>query len=287
MATTPAAALRGIEKHYKEFTLGPIDLEIPRGSIVGLIGENGAGKTTLLKILSGVNPASAGRTELLGSTADDPAARAKIGVVFDDAYFYESLRATEVNNTMRLIYRQQWDDALFADYLRRFQIDEKKQIKEYSRGMRMKLSIATALSHKPELLLLDEATAGLDPVVRGSILDLFMEFIQNENHSILMSSHITSDLDQIADSIAYLHRGKLLFHENKDALHEKYGILRCPASSLATLPGEWVVHTIRNNFSCESLVCNRAGVAARLPEAVCDPAEIDDIMRFISGRDER
>ena len=158
-------------------------------------------------------------------------------------------------------------------------------MKELSRGMRMKLSLAGALAHHPALLVLDEATSGLDPVVRGELLDLFLDFIQDENHSILMSSHITADLEQAADSIAYLHHGKLLFHENKDDLMQEYGILRCGEADLQRLAENCVIHTRRTAFGCESLVKGRAAVAAALPGAVLDPAKIDDIMRFYSGRD--
>ena len=169
--------------------------------------------------------------------------------------------------------------------LDRFGLDPKKKVQSYSRGMRMKLSLATALAHDPELLVLDEATAGLDPVVRGEMLDLFLEYIQDERHSILMSSHITSDLEQVADSIAYLHHGQLLFHEDKDTLLQEYGLLRCARHDLETLPPDCVVFMREGAFGCEALVKQRATVRRLLPGAVCDPAGIDDIMRYYSGRD--
>ena len=211
-----AAALHDIEKRYKTFTLGPLTLTIPAGSIVGLVGENGAGKTTTLKLLTGVIRPSAGRAELLGGNPADPATRARIGVVFEDAYFYENLTAAQVGRSMAGIFGARWQPEAFAGYLTHFGLDPRQKIKEYSRGMRMKLSLATALAHAPELLVLDEPTSGLDPVVRGEILDLFLDFIQDETRSILMSSHITADLEQVADSIAYLHKGRLLFQEDKD-----------------------------------------------------------------------
>ena len=283
--TNNAAVLRNVEKRYKDFTLGPIDLTIPTGTIVGLVGENGAGKTTTLKLLCGVNPADAGEITLLGSRPTDPAIRARLGVVFEDAYFYSGLNAEQIGKSMAGIFGDRWNAGQFADYLQRFRLDAKKKVSEYSRGMRMKLSLATALAHNPDLLVLDEATAGLDPVVRSEMLDLFLEFIQDEDHSILMSSHITSDLEQVADSIAYLHHGKRLFHEEKDALLQEYGLLRCSRSQLEKLPIGTVVHTREGTFGCESLVKGRAEVQRLLPEAVCDPATIDDIMRFYSGRD--
>lgn len=279
------AALRGITKHYKNFTLGPVDLTVPAGSIVGLIGENGAGKTTLLKLLCGVNRVDGGTAELLGGSPADAATRAKIGVVFEDAFFYGSFNAAQVGRSLAGVFGARWRDEAFAAYLRRFGLDAGKKLKEYSRGMRLKLSLTAALAHDPELLVLDEATAGLDPVVRSELLDLFLEFIQDERHSILMSSHITADLEQVADSIAYLHNGQLLFHENKDELLQEYGVLRCSEDALATLPADLVIFTKRGAFGCESLVKNRAAVRELLPDAICDAAGLDDIMRFYSGRD--
>lgn len=280
-----AAALRGITKHYKNFTLGPVDLTVPAGSIVGLIGENGAGKTTLLKLLCGVNRADGGTAELLGGSPADAATRAKLGVVFEDAFFYESLNAAQVGRSMAGLFGARWNGEAFHGYLRRFGLDADQKLRAYSRGMRLKLNLATALAHSPELLVLDEATAGLDPVVRSELLDLFLEFIQDEGHSILMSSHITADLEQVADSIAYLHRGQLLFHENKDELLQEYGVLRCSEDALATLPADCLVYTKRGAFGCESLVKSRTAVQEFLPGVVCDAASLDDIMRFYSGRD--
>lgn len=279
------AALRGITKQYKDFTLGPVDMTVPAGSIVGLIGENGAGKTTLLKILCGVNRADDGTVDLLGGSPADAATRAKIGVVFEDAFFYGSFTAAQVAHSLAGMYGARWNADSFSAYLRRFGLDAGKKLKEYSRGMRLKLSLAAALAHDPELLVLDEATAGLDPVVRGELLDLFLEFIQDERHSIVMSSHITADLEQIADSIAYLHNGQLLFQENKDDLLQEYGVLHCGEDVLTSLPAGLVVFTRRGAYGCESLVRERRTVQELLPEAVCDAARLDDIMRFYSGRD--
>lgn len=279
------AELRGVTKVYSRFTLGPIDLAVPAGTIVGLVGENGAGKTTALKILSGVNRPSGGTVTLLGADPADPRARADVGVVFEDAYFYQTMTAAQIGRTLAGVYGARWDAGYYAELLQRFALDPKQPMKEFSRGMRMKLSLASALAHRPRLLVLDEATAGLDPVVRGELLDLFLEFIQDEDHAILMSSHITDDLEQVADSIAYLHRGRLLFQQDKDTLHEHYGVLRCPPEQLAALDPGIIVHTRRGEYSAETLVTDRAAAAKALPEAVCDTASIDEIMRFYSGRD--
>ena len=247
MAEPLAAALHGVAKHYHGFTLGPLNLEIPAGSIVGLIGENGAGKTTLLKLLTGVNRPDAGTVELLSATPDDAAVRAKIGVVFEDAYFYESLTPAQVGASLRGIFGPAWDAGYFAG-----------------------------------LLVLDEATSGLDPAARSEILDILLDFIQDERHSVLLSSHITTDLEQIADTIAYLHHGQLLFAKNKDDLMEEYGILRCSQQDLDRLPPEWIAATCRTAAGCESLVHPRVSVLRALPGVVCDAASIDDIMRLTS-----
>ena len=177
---TTAAALRGATKHYKTFALGPVDLAVPAGSILGLIGENGAGKTTALKLLCGAIRPDGGSVKLLGGSPADPAIRARIGVVFEDAYFPDCFNAACVGKSMAGIFGKRWNTAKFDALVCRFELDGSKKIKEYSRGMRMKLSLATALAHDPELLILDEATAGLDPVVRGELLDLLLDFIQDE-----------------------------------------------------------------------------------------------------------
>ncbi len=280
-----AVILHGVQKQYRDFKLGPLDLAVPAGTIVGLVGENGAGKTTTLRLLCGVSRPDAGQVTLLGGQPTDAARRRRIGVVFEDAYFFASLTARQIGKSMAGIFGDQWDAARFDGMLDRFGLDPKKKVQSYSRGMRMKLSLATALAHGPELLVLDEATAGLDPVVRGEMLDLFLEYIQDERHSILMSSHITSDLEQVADSIAYLHHGQLLFHEDKDTLLQEYGLLRCARHDLEALPPDCVVFMREGAFGCEALVKQRATVRRLLPGAVCDPAGIDDIMRYYSGRD--
>lgn len=283
--TTIAAALRGAEKHYTRFTLGPLDLTVPKGSIVGLVGENGAGKTTTIKLLTGGLRPDAGQAELLGSSPADPAARARVGVVFEDATFFMGMTPAQIGHSLAGVFGPAWQPETYAALLDRFGLDPKQKMKEFSRGMRMKLNLAAALAHAPELLVLDEPTAGLDPVMRGELLDLFWDYIQDENHSILLSSHITTDLEQAADSIAYIHKGKLLFQEDKDLLLQEYGVLRCSEADLRAVPAGAVVFTRRGPLGCESLVKGREAVRAALPSAVCDPARIDDIMRFYAGRD--
>ena len=276
--------IQGLCKHYKDFTLDHIDLTVPEGQIVGLIGENGAGKTTTLKAVLGVIRPDGGAIRLLGGDPGDPAIRSQVGVVFEDSYFYGGLCARQIDRIMAGIHAT-WDSALFHGYCRRFDLEESKPVKDFSRGMRMKMSLATALAHRPKLLVMDEATSGLDPVVRGEMLDLFLEFIQDEGHGVLMSSHITADLERIADQIAYIHKGKLLFQQDKDLLLEDMAILRCSAGEIDSLPKNLVVARRGGAYGSAALVRHPQNVRRLLPSAVLDRADIDEIMQFISGGD--
>lgn len=279
-----AIEVRGLAKHYQDFTLGPLDLTVPNGSIVGLVGENGAGKTTTLKsILNAIRP-DGGSIRVLGGSGADKAVRARLGVVFEDAFFYETCTPAEVGKALGRI-QPGWDAGEYSRLLREFELPEKKLIKDMSRGMRMKFRLAAALAHRPDLLILDEATSGLDPVVRGEVLELLQAHVLSENHSVLLSSHITADLEKIADSIAYIHKGRLLFQMDKDALLESYGILRCPAANMDALPPELVVHRRAGGFGGEALVREAEKVRRLLPNAVVDRASIDEIMQFYTAKD--
>lgn len=279
-----AICIRGLCKHYEDFSLENLDLTVPTGTIVGFVGENGAGKTTTLKAIFGAIRTDGGSIEVLGCTDPDRLDKSQIGVVMEDSFFYETLTPRQVNSIMKSL-QPGWDSAEFARLLHDYQLPEKKLIKDMSKGMRMKFRLATALAHKPKLLILDEATSGLDPVVRGEVLDYLRDYIQDENHSVLMSSHITSDLEKVADSIAYLHKGRLLFQMDRDELLEKYGILRCSPEQLEALDSRIKVATRKTGFTCETLVSDAAAARRALPDAVIDRASIEDIMQFYTGRD--
>ena len=283
---TNLVEVAGLCKRYDSFTLDHIDLTVPEGQIVGLIGENGAGKTTTIKSILGVVRPDGGTIRLMGKPSGDKEALEKVGVVFEDSYFYGGLCARQIGRIMSGIHPT-WDGTLFRDYCRRFELEENKPVKDFSRGMRMKMSLATALAHRPKLLVMDEATSGLDPVVRGEMLDLFLEFIQDEGHAILMSSHITADLERIADQIAYIHKGRLLFQQDKDLLLEDMAILRCSASEIDSLPKNLVVARRGGAYGAAALVRHPQNVRRLLPEAVLDRADIDEIMQFISGGDKQ
>ena len=238
-----AIQLSHINKSFGDFAIRDLCLEVPSGTICGLVGENGAGKSTTIRLLMGALRPDSGSARVLGSDVSSPEFRAvkeDIGVVLDEAYFPESLNAVQVGRIMAGTYRR-WDQGLYDGYLKRFDLPLKKQFKDFSRGMRMKLAIAVALSHQPKLLVLDEATAGLDPIVRDEVLDLFNEFTREEDHSILISSHILSDLEKLCDYIAFLHKGDLLFCEEKDRLLEEYGIFEDSRENLDCLMPEAVV----------------------------------------------
>lgn len=276
--------VRGLCKHYSDFSLDHVDLTVSAGTIVGLIGENGAGKTTTIKAVLNVIRPDGGSVRLFGRDPSDPEARAQAAAVFEDSYFYGGLTIRQISRSMAGICPV-WDEGLFFADCARFGLGEKKPVKEFSRGMRMKLSLATALARHPRLLILDEATSGLDPVVRGEMLDLFLEFIQDESHAVLLSSHITTDLERIADQIAYLHQGRLLFQEDKDRLLEDLAVVRCAASDLDRLPGELILARQSGAFGQAALARHPAELRRYLPEAVIDKVSIDEMMQFY-GRGE-
>lgn len=245
-----AIELSHINKSFGGFAIQDLCLEVPSGTICGLVGENGAGKSTTIRLLMGALRPDSGAARVLGVDAASPEfqrVKEDVGVVLDEAYFPEVLNAEQVGRIMAATYRR-WDGALYQSYLRRFGLPEKKAFKDYSRGMRMKLAIAVALSHQPRLLVLDEATAGLDPIARDEVLDIFNEFTREEDHSILISSHILSDLEKLCDYIAFLHQGRLLFCDEKDRLLETYGIFTDSAEQLECLMPEAVAAREANGY---------------------------------------
>jgi len=267
-------------KYYPGFALQNVSFSLPQGAILGLVGENGAGKSTLIRLLMGASPADSGSAAILGTdnrTAAFSQIKEDIGVVLDEAYFPEVLTAKQVGKIMSHTYRN-WEQALFEKYLRRFSLPQDKLFKDYSRGMRMKLAIAVALSHKPRLLVLDEATSGLDPMVRDEILDIFNEFTREEDHSILLSSHIVSDLEKICDYIAFLHQGKLLLFEEKDRLLEEYAIVRLNARQAEAIDPSAVVNRRCGPYGTEILARR-----PMLPDFVTpERATLEEIILFLA-----
>lgn len=230
--------VKNLSKTYpgSNFSLDNVSMSIPQGSIMGFVGENGAGKTTTINLILNTIKRDSGMIKIFGEemTEEQTDIRNNIGVVFDAINFPEALTANRLAAVFKDIY-QKWDGDLFQNLIRRLRVPAHIQIKDLSRGMTMKLATAVALSHGAKLLLLDEATSGLDPVVREEMLDLFLEFVENEEHSILMSSHITSDLEKVADYITFIHNGKVILTDQKDLLLYKYGIARCKAEQFQKL----------------------------------------------------
>ena len=238
-----AIELKQVKKRYGDFALNDVNICLPQGCVLGLIGENGAGKSTLIRMMCGMCKPDGGEVVVLGERAGRSAAftrvKQDIGVVLDEACLPDELTAPQIAQCMRGIYTH-WDDEVFGGFMRRFALPEDKAVRHYSRGMKMKLAIAVAMSHHAKLLLLDEATSGLDPVVRDDILDVFNEFTRQEDHSVLISSHIVSDLEKICDYVVFIHKGNVILSEEKDRLLEKYALLAMERAQYDAMPKEGV-----------------------------------------------
>lgn len=271
--------VKNLTKNYGDFSLDDISFTLPKGTIMGLIGENGAGKTTTIKLLLNLIKRDKGSIEILGldNIKDELAIKQNIGVVLDESYFHDNLKPKDISIIMKNIY-DKWDSDKFKDYMKKFNLPEDKIIKNYSKGMKMKLSIAAALSHDPQLLILDEPTGGLDPVVRSEILDIFMDFIQDEERSILFSTHVTSDLDKIADYITFIHKGRIVFTEANDEISNNYGIIKCKLDDLDKIAKDDIVGYRKNRFGLEVLVKNKNKIEYR--DFAIDTANLEDIMLY-------
>lgn len=271
--------IKGLCKKYDGFSLENVDIALPKGTITGFIGENGAGKSTTIKAILNLISTDAGEIRVFGmdSKTDEKAIKERIGVVLEDGGFPNTFTAENVNVFMRSIYNS-WEEETFWSYIERLQVERKKKIKDYSKGMKMKLAIAAALSHHAELLLMDEPTSGLDPIVRDEVLELFYEFLEDENHTVLLSSHITSDLDKIADNIVFIHQGEILLSEEKDVLLESYGILQCTEEERKELDQQAIYAVRKTELHTEALVRR-----AKAPESFSlQPANIEQIMLFLT-----
>ena len=275
-----AIEIKNLVKKFDGFTLGPIDLSIPKGAIVGYIGQNGAGKSTSIKLLLGLLKKDLGEIKILGY--DNPNSielKDKIGVVFDDLLVPEEMTLIDLEKFCSRVYSK-WNRDFFYQLKKKFNLSEKQVVKSYSRGMRMKLSMAVALSHNAEILILDEATSGLDPIVREEILDFLLDFMQDENHTILISSHILSDLEKVADYIAFINDGKVLVVEPKDELKENYGICTLSNEEVENLDEEAIIGRRIHSFGQELLVKRNL-----VPDGIrLQKPSIEDIMiYFVKG----
>lgn len=275
-----ALEIRGLNKTYADFSLNNISFSLPSGSVLGLVGENGAGKSTMIKLVMNAISRNSGKISVLGTdnqSKEFQAVKENIGIVLDEANYPEVLTPRNVNAVMKNTYSR-WDEGTYYSYLKRFSLPANKAFKDFSRGMKMKLAIAVALSHDPKLLILDEATSGLDPMVRDQILDIFNDFTRDQTHSVLISSHIVSDLEKICDYIAFIHRGKLLFCEEKDRLLEEYAIVKLPKSDFEAIPPEAVRGKKINAFGVEALIMKNAVSNAFTTEHT----SLEDIILFLA-----
>lgn len=274
---TNALTISGLTKTYKDFILDHVSFAVPSGSIVGLIGENGAGKSTTINASLGLIQKEDVVISVLGKEKLDRDIKEQIGVVFDGSNYPEILSPQKLNRVMKNIYKS-WDEQAYFHLLKQFSLPSDKQIKQFSKGMKMKLAITAAFSHHSKLLILDEATSGLDPVVRDDILDMLLDFVQDEEHSILVSSHITSDLEKIADYIVLIHNGKVIFSKPKDELTEQYGIIKCGAVQFDTLDKSDIIVYRKMDYEWQILVSDREKIQKKYPKAMVVPATIDEIM---------
>lgn len=283
-----AISLSGVTKRYEGFMLDHISFDVPKGSIMGFIGQNGAGKTTTIRSLLNITNIDEGEIKLLGleHIKDETEIKKRIAVVFDELPFHDIFNAKDMARIFEGLYPD-WDNTVYLQYLERFQLPIKKKIGQFSKGMKMKLQIACALSHNAELLVMDEATTGLDPVVRDEILHLFMEYLQNGERSILMSSHITLDLEKIADSVAFIDKGKILLTGYKDEIIESHGIIKCSKEEIQEIDEEEIVSVRTNNFGAEVMVNDRLSAGYKYKGMIIDPASLDDIMLFYVHKGER
>lgn len=268
-----------VTKQYSKFKLDQVSMHIPSGSIVGLVGENGAGKTTLIKLILNLIKKDQGTIKLFEKDhiLSEKEIKQEIGVVLEDSFFPEILKVKDIDSVLSKLY-QHWDSELFFRYIKDFQLPTNQLIKNLSKGMKMKLQIISALAHHPKLLILDEPTSGLDPVVRNEILDIFQEFIQDETHSILLSTHITSDLEHIADYITFIHEGKIILAESRDELMDNYGVIKCKKEDFDKIDTKDIIKYRKNRYDYEILINNKKEAKKKYKEMIIDPITIETMM---------
>lgn len=276
-----AIELNSVTKRYDGFTLDSVSLTVPKGSIMGFIGQNGAGKTTTMRSLLNITKIDSGEIKLLGldHVKHEREIKKDIAVVFDSIPFDDMFTPKDMAKIFSGLYPQ-WEDKTYSDYLERFELPYKKKIGKFSKGMKMKLQIACALSHNAKLLIMDEATSGLDPVVRDEILHIFMEYMQTGERTILMSSHITSDLEKIADCVTFIDKGCVLISGYKDEVLDNHGIIKCSNDDVKLIDPSDIVSVRTNSFGAEVMIHNRQSAAYRYKNMLIDPASLEDIMLY-------
>lgn len=280
--------LKGVTKDYGDFKLDDVSFSVPEGCVCGFVGQNGAGKTTTIQIILDAINKDAGEVYVFGKSVNQnsTAVREDIGVVFDEMGFHDFLTAKQINTIMKYVYKN-WNEERYFEYLKLFSLPTKKACGSFSRGMRMKLQIAAALSHEAKLLIMDEPTSGLDPIVRNEMLQIFREYVIEEDHTILLSSHITGDLEKLADEVVFIDGGKIVLKGNKDEILEKHGILRCKKDELENISESLVVSAELSGFGAEVLINDRKAAQKLYPEMVIEPAGLDEIMIYYVNKTKR
>lgn len=271
-----ALEIKDLTKHYPDFTLDRVSLTLPSGCIMGLVGENGAGKSTTIRLILGMPRRDGGSIRVLGRE-DGKLDMEDIGVVLDEVGLPSFMNPVQIGKLMAGCYRQ-WDQAVYDGLVENMKLPRQKPFKDFSKGMKMKMGLAVAMSHHAKLLILDEATSGLDPVARDELLDLLNEFTRDEGHSVLFSSHIVSDLEKICDYVAFLHKGKLLLMGEKDELLEQYLIVRCAPEELRYVEASQIIGKKENAFGVEAIL-RREAVTERMQTS---PVSIEELFVFMA-----
>ncbi len=277
-----AIEVNNLTKKYDGFTLDNVSFKVPKGSIMGFIGQNGAGKSTTINAILNIVKRDEGEIKLFGldNLNNETEVKENLAAVFDELPFNEDLNAKILSKVMSDIYKN-WDEKVFFNYLDLFSLPSKKAFKKFSKGMKMKLQIAVALSHHAKLLIMDEATTGLDPVVRNEILDIFMEYLQDENNTIFMSTHITSDLEKIADMVTFIDEGKIILSGYKDEILDNYGIIKCGKAEFESVDSADYIGIRHTDYGVEMLVADRHKAAEKYTDMVVDKTTLDEIMVFL------
>ena len=278
--------LKNVTKKYTDFTLDNVSFSVPKGCICGVIGQNGAGKTTTISLILDIIKKDGGTIEVMGQSMEEKGVSLKeeIGVVYDEMGFHDFMTPNEINTMMKYVYKN-WQQDTFFEYLKRFSLPRNKRCGAFSRGMRMKLQIAVALSHNASLLIMDEPTSGLDPIVRNEMLQIFQEYVMDENHTILLSSHITGDLERIADMVVFIDHGKIVLSGNKDEILEKHGLIKCKKEEVESIDKEDVVSVRKSAFGAEVLVSDKEKCSKKYEKMVMENIALEDIMIFYVNRE--
>lgn len=287
-----ALELSGVTHRFDGFTLDNVSFSVPGGSIMGFVGQNGVGKTTTIRSILNILKNDSGEIRIFGldHAKDEAKIKEDIAVVFDEIPFSGTLNPKQIGKIMSGLFKN-WDMAQYNALLDHFGLPRKKKIKDFSRGMKMKLQICTALSHNAKLLIMDEATSGLDPVVRSEMLDIFLKFIKDEEHTIFMSSHITSDIERIADSVTFIDKGKVLLTGVTAEILENHGILKCPKERVGEIDSADIISVRLNDFGADVMINNRSECAKKYRDLVIDNTTLDEILMFyvrgVSGKEWR